>query len=307
MTISTALLLFTLTPFTADKVEIIKENGASIVYLLGNVVIEQESTTITCLEARLNETAGNVILNKNVVIKDKNDEIHSENATYYFKEKIGYLIGNVVLSTENETISSDSLNYDGKSRFVRMFENVKIIDKKNDLTAYGGQGWYNLEKEQGNLIENPKLEIARSPSDTIEKNSEPMRVKAKEFQINNKENMFYGFDSVVATIDSITVLCDTFCYDINNEQGTMIKPTVEEKNNELKGTRGQFKLKNKNIDYFMVECGQSTYYTREGSKNVAEGLTIKILFKDGKATKIIAQGNPKGVLNLKKREEDVGH
>lgn len=300
-------LIFTLTPFTADKVEIIKEDGVSIDYLLGNVIIEQESTKITCHEARLNETAGNVILNENVKIKDKTGELEAQFGSYYFKEKKAYLAGKVILSTENEIISSDSLSYDGVKRFVRMFNNVKIIDKKNKLTADGGEGWYDLEKEQGNLVQKPSVEIERSSGDTITKERAPMRVTAREFELNTKENRFYGFDSVIAIIDSITVFCDTFFYNLQKKDGLVTRPIVVEKENELKGREGQFKLKNEDIEYFTVHEGGARYYTKEGSKNVIEGQTITILFKESKAIKIFVQGTPKGVLTLKKKKEDVNH
>ena len=81
------IFLLCLTPFSADKVEIIRENGKSIVHLLGNVVIEDENTRITCSEASLNQTENYVVLIQDVKIVDENGEIKSNFAVYYFKEK----------------------------------------------------------------------------------------------------------------------------------------------------------------------------------------------------------------------------
>jgi lipopolysaccharide assembly outer membrane protein LptD (OstA) len=83
------IFLLAFTPFVADKVEIIRENGESTVHLLGNVIIEDEQTKITCTEARLNDTKGVVVLYFDVMIVDENGEIHANAATYYFREKKG--------------------------------------------------------------------------------------------------------------------------------------------------------------------------------------------------------------------------
>ena len=124
------IFIFYVTPFSADKVEIIKENGESIVHLLGNVIIEDAKTKITCAEAQLNQTKNYVTLIKDVKMVDKNGEILSDYAIYYFKEKKGYLNGNVLLLTAGEKISSDSLYYSGLDDLVRMFRNVKVKIKK---------------------------------------------------------------------------------------------------------------------------------------------------------------------------------
>ena len=291
------IFLLAVTPFLADKVEIIKENGESIIHLAGNVAIEDENTKITCFEAKLNETKGLVVLIRNVKIEDKNGEINANFAIYHFREQKWYLNGDVLLLTENETISSDSLYYDGMNEFVEMYSNVKIEDPKNNLVAHSQRGWYDLKKDQGHLVENPELEIFRE-------NKEPLKISAKEFQLITVNSTLHGFDSVVAIIDSITIFCDTFSYNLQTENGNLIKPIIIEKENELRGESGEFKLKNKNIESFSVEKGWSRYYTNEGSKNVIEGQKITIIFKDGKASKILVDGQPKGILSLKKEAEE---
>jgi len=285
--------LIYLTPFSADRVEIIKENGESIVHLIGNVAIQDTNTQITCFEAKFNESKGVVVLVRDVKIVDKNGTINANSAVYYFSEKIGYLSGNVSLITDQQTISSDSLYYNGRNEYVEMFNNVRIEDPKNNLVAYSKKGWYDLAKEQGHLIDNPKLEISRE-------NKEPIKIMAREFQLITQENILYGFDSVVAFIDSITISCDTLSYNTKTEEGSLIKPVITEKTNELTGESGKFQLRNKEIDSFSVENGWSRYYTKAGSKNEVTGLKISIIFKKGKAAKILVEGQPTGTLTLKR-------
>ncbi len=292
------IFLLCVTPFSADKVDIIREGNESIVHLLGNVVIEDEKAKITCVEARLNEKKNYVVLVQDVKIIDKNGQVSADFALYYFKDKKGYLKGNVSLLKADQIISSDSLYYSGTEELVEMFDNVKIEDEENNLRAYSARGWYDLHDDEGYLVDDPLLEIIRE-------DREPMKIRAQRFQLNNNINTFYGFDSVIAIIDSITVHCDTFSYDLKTERGTMIRPLIVESKNELKGETGQFEMENKDIESLSVQNGWSKYYTKEGSKNIVEGEKISVIFQDGKASRIIVDGKPKGVLRLKRKEEDV--
>lgn len=288
------LILISLTPFSADRVEILKESGASIIHLIGNVVIEDSHTTITCRRARLNETDETVALFDSVLIADNNGKIHADYARYILPAREGYLRGNVVLLTGDQTVRAESLCYNGIKRHVKMFREVVLEDPENNLVACGEEGWYDLLSDIGYLLNTPTVKIAREEKD-------PIMITAHEFKLLAEEDLFYGYDSVVALIDSITVRCDTFRYDLRADDGDMVNPFVVEKNNELKGKRGYLRMKGKEVELFRVEEGWSRYYAEGGSKNIVEGDTITILFNDGKASKILVNGMPRGVLYM--REE----
>jgi len=286
-------LLFYLTPFSADRVEIVQEAGTRVIYLIGNVVIEDEATRITAIKAIFNEGKSLVDLKGDVKIVDKNGVITARYGRYWLDKKIGKLSGDVILTSSDKTISADSLRYDGIANLVEMTDSVKIVDHKNKLVAMGSRGWYDLKREEGVLTKQPNVEISRE-------GREPIRLKAREFQLLTNENKFYGYDSVVAVIDSITIYADTLMYNLDFEHGELVKPSIYEKKNILKGSRGDFKLKDKVIQSFMVEDGWSKYYTNEGSENIIEGEKISITFNENKASKITVQGNPRGVLTMKK-------
>ncbi len=262
---------------------------------MGNVVIEQEGILIKCNEARLNETEGNVLLKDSVFIKDQNGELRADNALYYFDNKLGILSGNVLLSQKGQTISAESLDYDGIKRFVRMKKNVKIVNLSDNQYAYAEEGWYDLEKEEGSLEKNPHLELMREEKS-------PIMVWAKRFFLLNKLNKFFGYDSVVGLIDSITIFCDTIEYELNKDKGFLKNPVVREQNNQLSGSSGEFGLKDKEIEYFKVLNGNADYWTREGSRNIISGSTITILFNNSRAHRVIVEGEPRGLLYLKQRE-----
>lgn len=293
------LILLTLTPFSADRVEIFKDNGERIVHLIGNVIIEGEATRITCAEAKISEVHGSVNLIGDVELHGPNGLVSAAAAIYYFNEDRGYLSDSVTIITSDEKITADSLYYDGAKDSVEMYGNVFIEDEENDLHVSGAQGWYNLSRDEGMLLGNPKLQIIRQ-------DKEPITVHAKVFKLHTNEDQFYGFDSVQAVIDSIVVYCDTFSYNLKTEAGEMVNPIIREKKNELVGSHGQFKLRNKEIQAVSVTNGRSVYYTDEGSKNTVEGDSISILFNEGTATTIKVQGQPRGLLLLKGSGENAG-
>ena len=132
-------------------------------------------------------------------------------------------------------------------------------------------------------------------------------MNAREFHLHARENLFYGHDSVVAIIDSITVHCDTITYDLVADTGTVAKPRVVEQQNLLEGMTGRFRMLDNEIDYFEVRDGWSRYYSESGSKNIVEGETIRIVFRDNKALSITVHGDAKGTMTHKQEvEEDAG-
>ena len=293
------MLLISLTPFQADRVEISMEDNERIVHLIGNVVIESRATRITCAEAKISEASGWVRLFQDVRLEDRNGVVSAVSATYYFNEERGYLKDSVKIVTPDEEISADSLYYDGMHDSVEMYGNVLIADMRNDMLVSGDHGWYNLERDEGLLSGEPRLEIARQEKP-------PIVVYANTFELLTEQELFHGYDSVRALIDSITVLCDTFSYDLKEDKGKMARPRIQEKQNELTGTQGKFTMKNKEIEVLSVEQGHSTYYTKEGSRNYVQGEMISIMFQEGQARRIVVDGEPKGHLSLKRSSESAG-
>jgi lipopolysaccharide export system protein LptA len=293
------IIFLNTTPFKADRVEIVNENGESLVNLSGNVLIEQESTMISCIKAQLNEKKMFVILKDSICIKEPAGEIRADNAIYFFDKEIGTLRGNVRLKSEDQIFSADSLDYDGKKRIVWMYKNVYLKDIKNNAVAHCQEGWYNLDEEVGSLIKKPEIEIKRE-------DRPPIIINAREFLLKTKENLCYGYDSVIVKLDSITLFCDTIIYNMKKNAGYVLNPLAVEKNNELKGRTGEFGLKDNTIDYFKVSPGIASYWTNEGNHNVIEGDTINILFKEGRAFRIKVVGNPNGTLYLKKEKANAG-
>lgn len=292
------LVMLCLTPFSADKVEIIRENGVSILHLIGNVVIEDEEMRIECEDARLYEADDYVVLERSVVITDKDGSITAHHAQYHFSGNKGYLGGGVELVSGTRLIRADSLFYDGADKYVEMHRDVVIEDAKNSMIGYGGMGWYDLQEDRGHLEQSPRLELLREEREAIQ-------INALRFALHAADDMFYGYESVVARIDSITVQCDTFSFNLASDKGTMIRPHVAEKQNKLKGETGRFSMKEDQVEAFSVYNGDSEYRSEEGNINNVAGDTITIFFENSQAVRIIVGGSPHGVLQLKRGSDDI--
>ncbi len=288
--------IFGLTPFSADRVEILRDEGLSVVHLIGNVVIQGETRKITCHEAYLHESEDYVTLKGNVIVSDDHGRILSSEAKFLFGDQRGFMRGGVTLERPDETITADSLYYDAAQSRIEMFRNVRIDDKKNTLTVIGDRGDYDLDREEGVLSGNPRLAIAREDKDS-------MTITARTFKLMVKQDEFHGLDSVIAKIDSIVIFCDTFLYDLKSEKGVLANPRVVEKGNYLSGRNGLFVMENDEIRTFNVQQAWSRYHDSEGSKNIVHGEVIAIEFDDGQARRITVTGNPKGALYLKAEDD----
>jgi lipopolysaccharide assembly outer membrane protein LptD (OstA) len=291
------LLILATTPFLADRIDIIREDNQSIIHLMGNVKIEDENTEIICREAKLNQTAGLVVLIQDVKITDRNGEIYSDWARYYFNSQKGYLKGNIMLLARGRTIKAESLYYDGINEYVEMFHDVTIEDPENKMISHSERGWYDLGKEEGHLVETPRLEILRDER-------APMTIEAREFHLIIPASTLFGYDSITVVIDTILIYCDTISYNLKTEHGTMANPIIVEHDNHLTGASGDFQMKNKEIEYLTTRDGWSIYHTKEGSVNVVEGAEIRIIFDKARAVKITVRGEPHGNLTLKRTTEE---
>ncbi len=292
------LLIIQLTPFTADRVEIVREDGQSVYYLFGHVDITGDSLAIQCQQARLFADADRVELLDSVWIRDPGGEIRAARAEYRFGERLAFLSGGVTLIDSNRTISAESLTYDGGRRRIKMYRTVLIHDPGNNLDAYGQQGWFDLAAETGALSGGPRLEVQR-------RDKTPMIINARDFFLDAGNNLFYGYDSVTALIDSITILADTFKYGLKSEDGTMVQPRITEKENLLRGSSGTFQIRQQLVHRFSVADGQAVYHTAEGSTNVVTGMSITILFKNGQASTIFVNGDPRGHIVNPRKEKNA--
>lgn len=291
-------MLCGLTPFTADRVEIMREKGQNVFRLTGRVQITSDRTIISCREANLHDDEGWVELSDSVLIHDPDGEIQASRAEYRFSERIAYLSGGVKLIDSSRTIQADSLVYEGNKRQASMFRNVKIQDPTHNLTAAGQRGWFDLNHNIGNLTGQPWLEIERQ-------DKTPMTLTALNFFLDTGNNQFFGYDSVIAHIDSFTIRADTFRYGLKSQEGSMVRPVITEKLNELEGIRGSFIIRKQLIDQLKIEDGRAVYYTEEGAKNSVTGAGITIVFHEGRAVKIFIHGNPRGHLISKPKETNA--
>ncbi len=285
--------LIWVSPFTADKVEIINLPGERVVKLAGNVIIDATPARIFCSEARVYEDRDLAILTGRVKIIDTASSVEADTAYHYLKGERSILKGNVTLFSGSRSIYAESLIYDRVKKFVQAFDSVKFVDTMQKFTSLGNRGSYDLKMGIGRLEDQPCAWIER-------KDKSPIYVWSRVFEYNAKKNWIVAYDSVRIVIDSIEVSGDSLRYEIDKKIGLIEKIRLTEANNSITGGSGRFALADENLSEFDVNQGQGVYITREGVKNEISGGLMRFKFNNGKAVAIEVYDRPRALLYLKK-------
>lgn len=287
------LWLIVISPFSADKVEIINEGNEQIVKLLGNVIIEEKDAKITCYEAVIYEGKDLAVLNGKVKIADTTGTIEADTAYHYLKELRSILKGNVVLKNKAREIYADSLVYTKKNELAQAYGRVRFVDTAQKFNALGKLGTYDLRRGKGRLEGTPQAFVQREGKSPIEINS-------KYLEFDERLSAIIARDSVKVQIDSLYVTGDTLTYYVNSKTGLITNLNIVERTNTMSGLSGRFTLRDSKLDEFEVSTGQGVYHTEEGTKNEITGGRITFKFKDGKTTAIEVVDSPEGLLFLKR-------
>ena len=288
------LLLFAvaLSPFTADKVEIINAPEGNVVRLVGSVVIHAQTATITCQEATIYEARNLAVLSGAVKIVDSNSTVEADTAYHYLQGSMSLLKRNVSLHSKARSIFADSLVYDRGKEQADAFGNVKMVDTVQKFTALSRLGTYDLKRGIGRMTGQPRALLDRPEKPPIE-------VASKILEYQERKNMIHANDSVVVRIDSMLITGDTLTYDVSAKAGWISNIVMTERENRVTGNTGRFELVDGQLDEFEVLSGQGTYLTGEGTQNDITGSSILFRFSAGRATGIVVTGKPKGYLYLR--------
>ncbi len=286
-------LLLTLSPFSADKVEIIRHEEGNIIRLLGDVIIDASTAKIFCQEATIYEFKDLAVLHGAVRIIDTSSTIEADTAYHYLSDERSLLKGNVILKKAARTIYADSLVYFGRRDYTQAFGQVKFTDSTQKLTARGDHGTYDLRQGRGYLEGSPRALIERE-------NKSPIEVNSRIFEFIEKSNSIIAYDSVKVTIDSTFIEGDSLRYFLDKKEGLITNLTISEQRNNIIGDSGRFTLGDDRLEEFKIRNGHGVYLTKEGTKNEVDGGLIVFQFKDGRIYAIEVSDKPKGILYLRK-------
>ena len=110
--------------------------------LVGRVLLQQGTTTLSCDQAVLNSTTNNVEAYGHVrIIQADTVTITGDTALYIGNMRQAYISGRVKLDDHTIILNTPKLDYDLNSKMAIYHSGAKIIDKKSTLTSR--EGFYN--------------------------------------------------------------------------------------------------------------------------------------------------------------------
>ena len=131
----------------ADRWEYNKMIAPNIQRILGNVVMQHDSTWLYCDSAYLNESANSVIAYGNVHIKVSDTlNIFGDTLKYDGDSKIGRMKNNARLVDNETVLTSDTIIYNRITRIARYDDWGKIVNGKNILVSK--YGYYFTDRKQ---------------------------------------------------------------------------------------------------------------------------------------------------------------
>lgn len=211
--------------------------------LIGNVALQQGTTTLFCKQAVFNSATNNVVAYGNVkIIQADTVTITGDTAVYNGDMRQAFVSGRVKLDDRTILLYTPKLNYDLNTRFAEYNTGARIIDKKSTLTSR--EGIYNTTTK--NFLFKKNVRVVDKEGGSLKADSLKYNTLSKEAyficptQIINKKDTvltsagFYNTQTKVsnfsgrstAKMEDFTLTGDTLFYDSPTKIG-VAKGNVE--------------------------------------------------------------------------------
>lgn len=211
--------------------------------LIGNVALQQGTTTLFCKQAVFNSATNNVVAYGNVkIIQADTVTITGDTAVYNGDMRQAFVSGRVKLDDRTILLYTPKLNYDLNTRFAEYNAGARIIDKKSTLTSR--EGIYNTTTK--NFLFKKNVRVVDKEGGSLKADSLKYNTLSKEAyficptQIINKKDTvltsagFYNTQTKVsnfsgrstAKMEDFTLTGDTLFYDSPTKIG-VAKGNVE--------------------------------------------------------------------------------
>lgn len=140
----------------AKKFKLIDQDTTKLNMFIGNVLIQQGNTFISCDSVVQNQLLNQIEAFGNVHINDA-DSVHtySQYLKYLGDSKIAYLKKNVKLTDGRGTLTTNELEYDLNSGIGIYKTNGRLVNGDNVLTSK--EGFYYSDTKEAYFIQNVKL------------------------------------------------------------------------------------------------------------------------------------------------------
>lgn len=210
----------------ADTLKGSMQDGVRNDWVIGNVVFEQNQTTIYCDSAIFDRAKNSVDAYGQVRITEGDSvTITASRLTYDGNKKIAYLRKKVVFTKlETATLYTDFLDFDRMKNTAKYFNNGKLVDSTNTLTSR--KGYYDLTTN-----------LASFKTDVVGVNKENT-MRSDTLQYHSKRKIIY-FRAYTQVKDKLgrTGYYETGFYDTRSKTSTLDKGDFETAAYKLKGSK----------------------------------------------------------------------
>jgi len=239
------------------------KDGKRIDWLIGNVVLVQNQTTIYCDSAQIFREVNSVEAYGRIKITEGDSVIVTASSlTYDGNARVAHLRGNVVFTKlATATLYTDYLDFYRQRNEARYFNGGKLVDSTNTLTSY--KGYYNT---QTNLAAFKKQVVGVNKDYTLESDT---------LQYNAKSKIVYFKDlTTIKDADGQTATYTSGFYNTTEKQSDLHKGQVETPTYFMRGDRytlddarklykAKFNVVMTSKDENMTIYGQDGYYDKK--------------------------------------------
>ena len=145
--------------------------------LIGRVLLQQGTTTLSCDQAVLNSTTNNVEAYGHVrIIQSDTVTITGDTALYNGNMRQAYISGRVKLDDHTIILNTPKLDYDLNSKMAIYHSGARIIDKKSTLTSR--EGFYHTGTK--NFLFKEKVRVIDKDGGSVKADSLKYNTLSKE-------------------------------------------------------------------------------------------------------------------------------
>jgi lipopolysaccharide export system protein LptA len=284
---------------TADRVELEVIGEQTVTHLVGNVVVTHGEAVLTGEEATAFEQQSLAVIRGNVRLIDQGVVFTGREGAYLRDERRAELTGDVVIVDRDKTITADRITYLRDTRVAEGYGNVCIVNSDRDVTVCGGEGTYDFAADHGTMEESPTIILSRG---------RPTVIDAERVELFDGDDIAIARGGVEVKREQVEAQCDELVYHSSEERALLRgDPVVVEGANWLKGNEIELIFADNALtEAHVMGRARCRHEVEGGGVNEVEGESITVTFENESATRMIVEGQARGVYRLPSEEEESG-
>ena len=306
--------------YQADLLNATNNNNIEIKELIGNVIIQKDSTTLLTNRALLYSNSDELQLFGNIQMIDSDNRLTCD-TLYYFSDNTEYIIslGNVHLSNQETTITSDSLYYSISQDSISAYGDAYLRNLESDinariinLTKSDGYFGYSFHAKDDVRINDNNITIQGSEIIYIDSTQHMNILEDANITDENKElsgeNIFVQFQDSI--IQEIIINEDPIVYSKVDVKEPNENITSSQLVDIMRGESMKIEYNNNELEKVKIMGMASSFYhvidnmLLEGTNEVS-GDTILFSFLDEELIRIIVEGGGAGLFTPEFKNSNI--